>query len=259
MFCPTCNEILQKLSVTTSTGTNFSVDHCGRCGGTWFDPYEIHRIPYHEVVRIASLSYVPNRTTVEPPLQQLCPRCRKVLETYQSGATPGNVLLLWCRKCLGIWASQKALWEFKKHEENEDLVLPEAPEKPFPRLSVIFYPAIALILLFMVTFVTMGKLRESREDRARAAALITNSYVQPVNESSVIIYFQTASPVKSAVSFGPSILELSVVPVSDVPTTDHHITLDNLLPHASYVYRLILTDEKGNTYTSELMKFTTGK
>jgi len=61
MLCPACGNILQKLSVTTKQGGRFEVDHCGRCGGTWFDPYEINRIPYHEVMALSQLTVLPKK------------------------------------------------------------------------------------------------------------------------------------------------------------------------------------------------------
>ena len=101
MFCPNCGYDLQKISVTTSQGGLFDVDHCGFCGGTWFDPYEINRIPYHEVVRLAAVTVLPKKSIAAPKVLH-CPRDRRVMKNYYGQAVPAGVRLYWCQQCLAI-------------------------------------------------------------------------------------------------------------------------------------------------------------
>src|SRR3990167_4556091 len=117
MDCPSCGYQLQKLSVTTTSGGKFDVEHCGRCGGTWFDPYEINRIPYHEVVRLAHLTVLPKKPFV-PHRDLFCPRCHKKLDSFHSEAMPRGLRMLRCPKDGGIWATQKTLETFKTYQEE---------------------------------------------------------------------------------------------------------------------------------------------
>src|SRR3989344_6079025 len=114
MFCPSCAYTLQKLEVHTDSGGKFEVDHCGRCGGTWFDPYEINRIPYHEVTQLAQLTVLPKRTENVSINTQLCPHCHTKLVRFTVESIPSGVKLLRCPKDRGIWATQRDLTEFKK-------------------------------------------------------------------------------------------------------------------------------------------------
>ena len=150
MYCPVCEYDLQKLTVTTTSGGIFDVDHCGRCGGTWFDPYEINRIPYHEVVRLAAVTVLPKKHVAAPKVLH-CPRDHRVMKNYYGQAVPAGVRLFWCKKCLGIWASQKALVDFKMHQEGSIMEYKEG-ERAFPALSVVFIPAMLTSILFLLRF-----------------------------------------------------------------------------------------------------------
>src|SRR3989338_1716538 len=172
MLCPDCNHLLQKLSVTTKEGGRFDVDHCGRCGGTWFDPYEINRIPYHEVVRLAAVTVLPKKHAASPKVLH-CPRDRRVMKNYYGQAVPAGVRLYWCKKCLGIWASQKALEDFKMHQEGSIMEYKEE-EQAFPAISVVFIPAMLTAFLFLLTFATVLTLQNAQESRSIAQQLVTN-------------------------------------------------------------------------------------
>src|SRR3989338_2140713 len=117
MFCPSCGHTLQKLSVSTNSGGKYEVDHCGRCGGTWFDAYEINRIPFHEVAHLAKLTVLPH---TPPPgfSQNKCPRCHEVLHSFQPESVPRGVRFLRCHKCHGLLATQKALENFKTKQDE---------------------------------------------------------------------------------------------------------------------------------------------
>lgn len=254
MHCPICNEILQKIEVTTTSGGRFEVDHCGHCGGTWFDPYEINRIPYHEVVRLAKLTVIAkNVSGIAEKLS--CPRCHREMEKYQSEAVPANVKLFWCRKCLGIWASQKDIWEFKKNQEKTIDSYKTNHEKIFPQLSIVFIPAVAVFILFMTTFITIGKLSESRESRIQATNLISNLQIVPISSTSVSLTLSTYTPVKSSISYGISTLEMEKTSIEDTPSTEHSIFLTDLLSGKTYFYTITFEDERGRKISTPHQSF----
>src|SRR4030042_4721631 len=108
MFCPSCNCLLQKISVTTNSGEKFEVDHCGRRGSSWFDPYEINRIPYHEVVRLAKITVLPKNPTKRNK-HFACPRCHKKMQSFPSKTSPLGVSLIRCPICHGVFALPRNL------------------------------------------------------------------------------------------------------------------------------------------------------
>lgn len=256
MFCPSCSYHLQKLEVTTNSGGKFSVDHCGRCGGTWFDPYEVNRIPYHEVVRMAHLSVLP-----QAPLTSFtshkCPSCHKELHSFHSDSLPKGVRFLRCNKCHGIWATQKALEEFKKQQE-ETIQEYKTGATAFPSLSVVFVPALMVLLLLLTTLMTVFSLAETKESRIKAESSITNLQTFPISPASVIITFQTTTPVKSKITYGLSVLEMTSKDINIHPNTKHNIILSHLKPTTFYIFKITLIDDQGRAYTTSENSFLTG-
>lgn len=255
MFCPTCGYLLQKLAVTTDSGGKFEIDHCGRCGGTWFDPYEINRIPYHEVVKLAHLTVLPKAHLGEFPTHK-CPRCYKTLSPYQSESTPRGVRFFRCSNCHGIFAMQKALEEFKKHQE-EKITEYKTKNVAFPSLSAVFLPALFILLLFVTTFVTVSHLQETKEERIKAAEIISSIQTIPISPTSVSVILQTKVPVKSKISYGLSTLQMTTYTISGAPTTFHQILLTDLVKNTAYFYQITLEDEFGKSFTTDVRIFVT--
>lgn len=255
MVCPSCGYILQKLEVHTTSGGRFDVDHCGRCGGTWFDPYEINRIPYHEVLHLAKLTVLP---LIQPALlpKRLCPRCHKELVHFSLEATPANTKLLRCSKCHGIWASQKTLQEFKNRQED---TIEEYKEKgvAFPALSVVFVPALFTVLLFLTTFITINSLQEAHENRTKAVEMVEYEMVTPISNTTVALNLRTNMAVKSSISYGPSTFEMKKEIISASPRNDHNIIITDLNPDTRYIYTLTFEDESGRSFVTEERTFIT--
>lgn len=255
MSCPSCGYLFQKLSVTTNSGGRFDIEHCGRCGGTWFDPYEINRIPYHEVARIAHLTVLPKKPPAELSIYK-CPRCHKVLSSLTAESVPKGIKLLRCPKCHGIWATQKTLETFKTYQE-ETVNEYKRRNIAFPSLSVVLVPALFVIFLFFATFFTISNLDKTREERIYASEQVRNVTVTPISKTSVGLTFTTKIPLKSSISFGESTLEFVFKNISSLPSTKHGVFLTDLKPNTNYFYRITLEDEKGQSFTTETQTFNT--
>lgn len=255
MNCPACSYTLQKLEVNTNYGKRFEVDHCGRCGGTWFDPYELHRTPYHEVMRLANLTVLP-KTPIYSTHEIFCPHDHKKLELFKSDSIPAGVSLLRCTKCSGIWATQKMLETVREYQEDS-LVYSSQPKMPFPSLSVVFVPTLLILLLLASTFTMLTSLQRSNDQRAKAASLLPKIQIIPISSTSTTIAFQTDAPVSSKISYGTSILEMATKTISATTVRSHFLTLSGLKPDAIYFYTITLTDKEGNSITTETMSFKT--
>ena len=253
MNCPSCGNLLQSLSVETNSAGRFEVEHCGKCGGTWFDPYEINRIPYHEVVRIAKLTVLPQNPPQELKVH-LCPRCRKEMSSFDGEAVPRGVKLSWCRKCLGIFATQKDLWEFKKYQE-ETIEQYQTKDRFFPALSVVFVPAVTFLFLFITTFITITSLQDAKEERIIASSEIRNIEISKYFERAAVLSFETSQALRSEITWGKSSLEMITLPVSAEPSYIHNIILKDLARGENYIYKITLIDEDGRRVTGEKMGF----
>lgn len=255
MSCPSCGYTLQKLTVTTDAGGKFDIDHCGRCGGTWFDPYEINRTSYHEISRIAHLTVLPKNTPrfVE---NLLCPRCQKILAKYSGESVPHGVTLFRCPKCHGIWATQKALASFKEHQEKTIRTYKES-KTAFPALSMVFVPALFVALLFVTTYITVTNLSKSQEEKVQATAQITQLQTVSLSPTKEIVTFKTKSPLVSQVAYGVSSFDMIQAEISKTPKTEHSIILIDLSPNTYYLFQITLIDESGRKITTPLATFRT--
>jgi len=256
MSCPSCGYQLQKLTVTTDAGGKFDIDHCGRCGGTWFDPYEINRIPYHEISRIAHLTVLPKNTPLFTE-NLLCPRCHKILAEYSGESVPAGVSLFRCPKCHGIWATQKALASFKR-EQDARVKEYKARKSAFPALSMVFVPTLFVLLLFVATYITVTNLSKSQEERVQAAAQITQLQTVSLSPTKEIVTFKTKSPLVSRIAYGVSSFDTIQADISKTPKTEHSIILINLLPDTTYLFQIVLIDTSGRKITAPVATFKTG-
>lgn len=255
MFCPTCGTQLNKIPVETNQGGRFEVDHCPACGGTWFDPYEINRIPLHEVMTLVDHT-VGGKNHAVRLKKQLCPNDHLELFPFKGEAVPIGVKLLWCKRCLGIWATQKDLLEFKHHQE-ETISAYDIGNKFFPTLRTVFIPVITFVFLLAATASTILTLQESQEQRTFAKSQISNLQTDLRSSQSLFMHFNTSLPVSSSIIYGQSSLEMTEAVISSMPTTSHGLLLPNLKPGTDYLYRLKLTDSLGRSFTSDLYSFST--
>lgn len=254
MYCPICGNQLQTLSVTTIAGGRFDVEHCGRCGGTWFDPFEINRIPYHEVTRLAKLTVLPH----QPPSvlkTNLCPRCHEELQAADFDVSPSKITMKKCPKCKGIWASQRQLEELVK-EEDVQMASYKTSTSVFPSFSVGFLPVIFFFLFVASTFLTIKSVNDTKSSAVQAEAKISQLKINPYTSNAVTIVFQTSEPVITEIEFGPSRLELATKPISASPKSVHGIIINNLEKGKNYLYRITLIDSAGRKYTTGLKIFT---
>lgn len=255
MICSCCSHPMRKLSITTNSGGKFDVDHCRHCGGTWFDAYEINRIPYDEVARITKLTVLPDNPIPELHSHR-CPRCYKTLVPTDYESVPKGVKMHSCPKCAGIWATLKALEEFKTYQE-EAIHKYKSKSRVFPSLSMVFIPAIFILLVFMVTFTSIVALQYTQENRTKAQSTISNFTVFLFSNTIVSITFQTKTAVKSSITYGIDLPSMTTKTINDQPSTNHRILLTDLTPKTSYIFKITLTDESGRTYTTAEDSFTT--
>jgi len=257
MICPTCDHFLQKITVTTTTGGKFEIDHCGYCGGTWFDPYEINRIPYYEVVKLAKDTVLPQKSFFYHGSHK-CPLCGIKLNPYHPEIVPVKVKFLRCPKCHGVFATQKDLENFKLSQE-EKIKEYKSKNTAFPSLSVVFLPTLFLVLIIFTTLITLSQINQTQEQEAKAEEIIQSVQTIPLSETEVYLIFQTKIPVKAKFSYGVSLDKFSSITISPKLSNHHQIMLKNLKTDALYFYQIILEDEKGEIFKTEIKTFSPAK
>ena len=123
---------------------------------------------------------------------------------------------------------------------------------------MVFAPAVAILLLLVSTAVTLLNFSKIRDDRSYAEALVKNIQVQNITSSSVMVTFQTISPVKSYISYGKTPLDFRSQTIAQEFNTIHFTLLNHLTPSTSYQYQLTFNDAK-NSYTTPVAYFTTSQ
>lgn len=257
MHCPICNTILKKLDVTTVAGVKFAIDHCGNCGGTWFDAFEINRIPYHEVIRIAKNTVLPKKLSNRPTILH-CPKDHKKLALFNSESLPAGIEMHRCHTCGGYWATQKGL-EILKQLEEERVVHFSKKRAKYHSISAIVWPASFLVLLLAFSFVTFMKLEEQQITRTQATELVTNLTISPITSTAVTVSFQTKIPLRSSISYGKTLLDRKTMTISTVPSTTHARILIGLEIYQTYIFHINLTDENNRIFTTPNSTLSTGK
>lgn len=105
LLCSWCDSEMAEVLIATPSGISVKVDQCMKCGGIWFDAWELYAIPpssdYSYLRRpdfeLLWKSFPPK----ENPLN--CPRCGIPLREIKDKNLPPEVTLRRCGFCGGIW------------------------------------------------------------------------------------------------------------------------------------------------------------
>jgi len=243
MTCPLCSYTLHPQTVAGNDGSKIKIEHCGQCGGTWFDPFETIGVHYHEIVRIAGDTVNPKKPSFSSHMQE-CPRCSIALSRMQSDTVPAGVSFFRCSKCRGIWATQRQLQPAFTHTPHDPTQAPEA--HPW---SVAFIPTIAMMLLAVTTIFTAGNIHQAQESRTRAAAQVDAFSVTYPSTTSALIGFKTNVLMTSTITiYGDNGYALTQ-PISPTATLYHSTFLTDLKLKTIYSYEIEVTDAEGKTQT----------
>lgn len=88
------------------------------------------------------------------------------------------------------------------------------------------------------------------------SGFVLGPYLQSPTQTSIVIMWETPTPMNSMVEFGTVAADLKKIEGKGAATI-HEVRLTDLTPETKYVYRVSSTDEMGKTITSELYQFMT--
>ncbi|MBI4067147.1 zf-TFIIB domain-containing protein [Candidatus Gottesmanbacteria bacterium] len=254
--CPNCGDLLVSISTLSTNNEEISVDHCLSCSGTWFDRYEINRIRLSGIYKIAQATDIKRK---EPPwgkMERLCPRDFTTLQIYRTQVTPENVEMERCRKCGGIFTTQKVLEKFKMAQAAKMNTYAKST-LPFITLSSVFIPIFFVSLLLFSTFLAVTNLKDAKENQTRAKELLSGLTIIPVDPTRVAILFLTQSKLTTDIEYGTNMINKKTVSVSIFPSSLHQINLTNLTPNTTYKFRIVIKSDKYEKIISEEYRFTT--
>lgn len=253
LICPDCGSTLWPTAIFTAPGGKIQIDHCPRCRGTWFDHWEINRLPKEEAEKIFRLS--PQKVRDFFSGSKVCPHCGLPLTPQKTESIPPDLPVFVCPQCQGNWVSQKTLFKLKTFQAEKITSLKLA-KIPLKSIYSVLLPL--LILGFSLAIpLTVNQVRKNQEQRIRAKELIGQPQVITLDSASVLIFWSTSRPLTSKIEFSTPGVAKTTLSVSPTPQISHQITLTGLKPQSHYSYRLLVSDQKGQVTASPTYIFKT--
>ncbi len=129
--CPSCGARLKPLKAKTAYGLPLMLDQCERCGGIWFDKYELSAVGpgFH----LEKLINVENFKKPSPyhkgPL--VCPRCGVKLKAVRDPGLPKSIVLEHCPLCAGTWLNLEEVKTYIKWRRKKKVTHEALPEELF--------------------------------------------------------------------------------------------------------------------------------
>lgn len=118
LICPECGNSLKEVYAEANYGRVLLLDQCERCGGIWFDCWELYHLKDAEAKRLDTVNQ--NSLLTENPTVQgsgLCPKCSNAsLMEFPDPNLPTDSKIDRCPKCNGLWLNRG---ELKKYKEDK--------------------------------------------------------------------------------------------------------------------------------------------
>lgn len=128
MKCPACFNELSELHVS-----NFRVDVCqGRCGGIWFDAFELQRVDEEKEAVGERLLEIrrDERIIVDTTRKRECPRCAGVKLMRHFSSPKRQVEVDECPNCAGYWLDAGELGRIRQEKTQMAVEASRKPTKP---------------------------------------------------------------------------------------------------------------------------------
>lgn len=120
LICPECGNGLKQVYAEANYGRIILLDQCDKCGGIWFDSWELYYLKDAEAKRLDTLN--SNKLFGAVPSQRgsgLCPRCdNSVLEPFQDPNLPADSKMQRCPRCNGLWLNRGELVKYEEHKNK---------------------------------------------------------------------------------------------------------------------------------------------
>ncbi len=115
MRCPNEDADMREVRLVSNASQAFIVDQCPKCGGIWFDQFELYRAKDAEWQKLDDIDAQAFResTDLASPARQ-CPRDAANLVRFSDRYFPSGIVVEKCPRCDGFWLNRA---EFRKFQE----------------------------------------------------------------------------------------------------------------------------------------------
>ncbi len=125
--CPDCRLPMRDVSARARTGYLLALDQCERCGGVWFDRWELFPLHHAEVERLDPVDGKRLHQPAESGALGNCPRCDVGMREFRDANLPDDARIGRCHVCEGMWLQSGQL-RIVKREAVRSTPLPSKPE-----------------------------------------------------------------------------------------------------------------------------------
>lgn len=246
MTCPQCSENLSNLEIITTDGTPKNIEECLNCGGHFLEGYLVNFISTETAHNIDSvLPKKKNLSNTEPK----CHHCGQIMFAIKDGdSIPLAVTVYNCPNGHGDFFPKGQLLLFKK---AQDAKINYHKLWGIP-LKTVFAVVIPLFVIFTSVTVlpsVVKELNKNQETRVNASEIVTPPLITPLSDSQVLISFSTKNNVTTSLIFTSGLTKTVVV--SQKPSTNHLVSIENLPPSTIFKYRIVIDLNGKKIQTSE--------
>lgn len=134
MLCPNDNVEMVPVQVSSHYGQVIVLDQCPRCGGLWFDKFELTRAKLDQAEKIEKLdAALLTEMTVMQNTKLLCPKDREELVRFNDSYFPSGIIVARCPVCDGFWLNRGEFTRYQKArqavKQPREVIISESDNK----------------------------------------------------------------------------------------------------------------------------------
>jgi len=120
--CPECAAQLHEVYTEANYGRVIIVDQCKRCGGVWFDRWELYFLTDESLKSLAHVDtaafMASNAATHAKKSGHECPRCEKELVVFTDPMLPKDTDIKRCAGCHGLWLNRGTIGKYGSRKQE---------------------------------------------------------------------------------------------------------------------------------------------
>jgi Zn-finger nucleic acid-binding protein len=130
LICPNDNIEMQPVRAESHYGQTVVLDQCPKCGGIWFDSFELYMAKQGQADKIELLDPNILRTPsiIEKP-KLVCPRDQSDLVRFIDPFFPKELIIVRCSLCNGFWLNRGEFTKYQKYREQlqrpKEIIIPD--------------------------------------------------------------------------------------------------------------------------------------
>jgi len=115
MICPNDKAEMHQVKVESHYGQPIILDQCNKCGGLWFDKFELHRTKLGEAEKIEQLdsAILWTLSNIQNP-ELVCPKDQVKLIRFNDQYFPKGIIVERCPVCDGFWLNRGEFTRYQK-------------------------------------------------------------------------------------------------------------------------------------------------